>query len=227
MVEKTKQYWSTDDQLRAERIAEALGLIKDNGIPQKEVAARLGVSPQAVTKWKTTGQIHRDYLLQLARLAGENPEYLMTGDLEVREQPATYGASSFVTIPPVDNFYDAAPDFIKNLSFRADWLQESGLDPDHLSVAMVHGRSMEPLLCASDVILLDMRENSLDKVQNERVYALTFNNRPLVKRLFVQETDDLLLMSDNQRGHKDILIEKRDLKNVQIIGRVCWRGGAL
>lgn len=141
----------------------------------------------------------------------------------------------FAFVPMVESFYHGGngdglehpgdPTFLKSLSFRTDWLEYMGLDANQLKVAMVHGKSMEPTLGEADVILVDKRESDISKIENGAIYALVFNKKPLVKRVYIQETGNVKLVSDNKRGFDDINYSEEEAKEIEFIGRVVWRGG--
>lgn len=152
----------------------------------------------------------------------------------VAEPVPRYRVSPFVPVPMVDNFYNGGdgdgmayneqPEFLKHLSFRKEWLDYESLNPRNLSVAMVHGKSMEPTLREADVILLDTSENGLEFVKDGKVYAITVKQKPLVKRLYKQELGGILLQSDNP-SFKEIIIDDDELNSFRVVGRVVWSAG--
>lgn len=165
-----------------------------------------------------------------------DPHLTTTREYEgrIKEAKASYEipGTPYIEVPLVESFYHGGdgdgmerqkePRFLKTLSFRKDWLEYEGLNPEHLKVAMVHGKSMEPTLSEADVILIDKRENTINSVSNGEIYAITVNNAPLVKRLYKQELGGIVLQSDN-KSFKDIEIS--DIESVDVVGRVVWAGG--
>lgn len=67
------------DPGRASRIAQALRMAGDKGVKQADIARSCGVSPQAVYRWKKTGQISLNHLLKLASLSGASKDWLADG----------------------------------------------------------------------------------------------------------------------------------------------------
>lgn len=117
----------------------------------------------------------------------------------------------------IDNARELAP-----VAFRRDWLMERGLIAEKCVVCSVTGVSMEPLLSAGDLILLDRRQTEL---RNGEVYGVVdIEGDTRVKRLEKIE-GGLLLRSENS----DCRTEARmgdDANRVQVIGRLVWSGHA-
>lgn len=66
-----------DKLSRGQRIAQA---IEDSPFNQSQIAARVGVTPQSITKWIKTGNIYSENLHALARITGVDFDYLLYGD---------------------------------------------------------------------------------------------------------------------------------------------------
>lgn len=62
------------DEAMKIRIAKVL-----KGANQREIANKIGVSAQAVTKWKKSGTISKENATSLAKLRGFNPDWLISG----------------------------------------------------------------------------------------------------------------------------------------------------
>jgi len=54
-------------------------VIQDSGKTQREIAEIVGVAPQSVTKWMTTGKISLESIEALADVTGLDIRYLMSG----------------------------------------------------------------------------------------------------------------------------------------------------
>lgn len=63
------------DKKMVERINEVLG-----DANQAKIAEELGVTPQAITKWKKNGKISKNNAIGLAKVRGYNPEWLISGE---------------------------------------------------------------------------------------------------------------------------------------------------
>jgi phage repressor protein C with HTH and peptisase S24 domain len=119
----------------------------------------------------------------------------------------------------------AAPDFMRHLYFRRDWLEYEGLEADHLVVWMVYGKSMAPQLNEGDVILIDRRINTLDKIESGKIYALTYQSIPIVKRIKIKEFGGYILSSDNPSDEYPPI--QATAEEITIQGAIVWRGGHL
>lgn len=64
-------------------------LLTVRGWTQAELAAKLKVTPQAITKWVKTGVISRENLLKMSRIFNVTSEWLMSGDAEGGMMPNT------------------------------------------------------------------------------------------------------------------------------------------
>ena len=58
-----------ENQERAAQIKEA---IASSGMKKSAIAEKLGIKPQAITGWETTGRIHRTMLRELGNVLGRN-----------------------------------------------------------------------------------------------------------------------------------------------------------
>lgn len=57
-------------------------LMEDKGIPQKELAEKVGISPNGISTWKITGALPRaDIAVKIADILGVTVEYLITGNI--------------------------------------------------------------------------------------------------------------------------------------------------
>lgn len=57
-------------------------LLEDKGIPQKELAEKVGISPNGISTWKITGALPRaDIAVKIADILGVTVEYLITGNI--------------------------------------------------------------------------------------------------------------------------------------------------
>lgn len=56
--------------------------MEDKGIPQKELAEKVGISPNGISTWKITGALPRaDIAVKIADILGVTVEYLITGNI--------------------------------------------------------------------------------------------------------------------------------------------------
>ena len=107
---------------------------------------------------------------------------------------------------------------VGQLRFSARWLKANWLDAAMLSAIEVEGDSMDPTLRDGDEILVDRTVRPL----RAGIHVLRLDDVLLVKRV-ERAGDALRLISDN-RAYPEI---ERNAGEVEIVGRVVWKGGRL
>ena len=105
------------------------------------------------------------------------------------------------------------------LGFNARWLREQGLDAKNLSAIAVDGDSMEPTLRDGDEILVDRTPRPV----RDGIHVVRLDDTLLVKRLEQGRGGNVTLISDN-RAYRPIEV---GLAEMEIVGRVVWKGGRL
>lgn len=105
------------------------------------------------------------------------------------------------------------------LRFAATWLRGQGFDPAMLSAIAVAGDSMEPALRDGDEILVDRTPRAL----RDGIHVVRVDDSLLVKRIDTSRPGLILLVSDNA-AYRPV---ERPLAEVQVVGRVVWKGGRL
>lgn len=105
------------------------------------------------------------------------------------------------------------------LRFNNRWLKGQGLEPAMLSVIEVEGDSMEPTLRDGDEILVDRTPRAM----RAGIHVIRLDDVLLVKRLEAGPVGTLRVISDNPAYPR----MERALREIEIIGRVVWKGGRL
>ena len=103
--------------------------------------------------------------------------------------------------------------------FSRRWLREQGLEPALLSSIRVMGDSMDPLLRDSDEILVDRTPRAF----REGVHVVRLGEALHVKLLQAVPPDRLRLISKND-AYEPVDVAMAD---VDVVGRVVWKGGRL
>ena len=103
--------------------------------------------------------------------------------------------------------------------FATRWLRDQGLDPSALSTIAVSGDSMEPTLRDGDEILVDRTPRQL----RDGIHVVRIEDSLLVKRLATTKPGAVTLISDNPAYHA----LEYPLSELQVVGRVVWKGGRL
>ncbi|MFD1914150.1 S24 family peptidase [Halodurantibacterium flavum] len=122
---------------------------------------------------------------------------------------------------------NSSEEVVEHLAFRRDWLRKLGISPNKARLARVIGDSMEPTICAGDLILIDTAKNvppMRARPYNDRrpapIYAIVDDGDARVKRIERAGSDELLLISENKLHPT----EKKQMSEVTVIGRVAWWG---
>ena len=116
------------------------------------------------------------------------------------------GGGSFVTTSDVQEY----------LAFTAAWLSARG-SAGHMVAMEVFGNSMEPEIREGDTLLIDQSQTD---ILAGAIYAVGVEDTILVKRI-EKHPNKLVLCSDN-RDYAPIYLDKADLSQVRIIGKVIW-----
>ena len=103
--------------------------------------------------------------------------------------------------------------------FSKNWLREQGLDGAQLSAITVEGDSMEPLLRDGDEILVDRSPRPF----RDGVHVVRLGEVLMVKRVASTGQGRLALLSQNLAYPPvEVAIEE-----IEIVGRVVWKGGRI
>jgi phage repressor protein C with HTH and peptisase S24 domain len=139
------------------------------------------------------------------------PEEISRDWVEIPRLPlgASAGAGAFA----------AGEEPIGTFGFAARWLREQGLDPAMLSAIAVQGDSMDPTLRDGDEILVDRTP----RAWRDGIHVVRVDGALLVKRLAFGRPGAIALISDNKAYDRLELA----IAEVEVIGRVVWKGGRL
>lgn len=113
-------------------------------------------------------------------------------------------------LPQTEGAFDA-------FRFSRRWLSEQGLDGAQLSAITVEGDSMEPLLRDGDEILVDRAPRPF----RDGVHVVRLGDTIMVKRVASTGAGRLALLSQNL-AYPPVEVSADE---VEIIGRVVWKGG--
>ncbi|THF64665.1 helix-turn-helix transcriptional regulator [Pseudothauera nasutitermitis] len=228
----------------AERIKKARDVLK---LSQSEAARISGIPLGTLRKYEHgPSQPGAEAIVRFTRL-GINAHWLLTGTgamlldgqpcpvADSAQELETQGASAdYVALPPCSAARDAADPGERAdsgacgdaLMFRKDWIRiELDAAPSDLCFIRVSGDSMEPMLRAGDVILVDTRARHPNR---EGVYILRMDGMLLVKRIQAMPGGTLQISSDNA-AFVPWLIKLAELEqsDLTVVGRVVWSGRRL
>ncbi|WP_273430609.1 XRE family transcriptional regulator [Chitinibacter tainanensis] len=225
--------------LLSDRIKLALA---NKQMSQSALARAAGVSTVAVNGWCTgaSKSINGKYLMAASTALGVNPEWLATG-----KGPMTFSgeeSKSEMTYPrtPSEDEYALIPQYSARaacgngylndhvevtggLAFKREWLKKFGLNEQNACVIYAHGESMSPKIEDGDVVLLD---TSPAQPRMGEIYAVMMDDELIIKR-YAKEFGVVMLRGDNpnKAAYPDISVPPGH--DLQIVGRVVWRGGGM
>jgi len=213
------------------------------------LARAMGVSPSAFRKWlRGQAEPSRERLVALAEAARVGVAWLASGEGPPPSfSPSNHGArgrqgeapaqgvdpSRFIVLPKQAEAAAAgsgtptappARPATEYIAFRHDWVRAVlGIEPGALILETASGESMQPTVCDGDLLLVDTTDRT---VASFGVYVLDVGGERLVKRVQRKLDGTLVLISDNTSYQND-QISGAMLKDVTVIGRVVWGGGAI
>ncbi|TCK43451.1 peptidase S24-like protein [Paraburkholderia sp. BL8N3] len=221
------------------------GALARAGKNQTELAEYLEVTPQAVSLWlqppppEGKGTVPRGRrLVAIAEFVGDRtilPGYASSipsdqGNVlpwssrdELPDDPER------VWIDRYDYHFSAGDGLIqwevreKNaLPFNRAFFNAKGVKPENAKLLVSRGDSMEPYLFDKDMFMID---SSDQRVRDGEIYAIFYEDEPLVKQVFKLPGGGITLHSYNERKYRDREITADKMHYVKIVGRVVYRSG--
>ena len=192
---------------------------KKQGVSQAELAAKLGVTQQAVGKWES-GKSSPDpgTVARIAELLNTTADYLLGlyRPLSLPSAPeerffGSYSESLIPVIGTVKAGYGA-------LAFEEDYGQEYARvkDPSNYFYLVVRGDSMEPRIQDGDLALVHKQ----DTLENGDLGVLVYGDEGegTLKR-YLQRGNCVVLQPFNP-AYNEMVIKGEDLNRLHIAGRV-------
>jgi phage repressor protein C with HTH and peptisase S24 domain len=110
----------------------------------------------------------------------------------------------------------------KALPFDIGYFKALGSNPKDCRLLAVRGDSMEPYLFNRDMMMIDSTRTN---VRDGRVYAVYFEDEPLVKQIFKQVGGGVVLHSYNPK-YPDKEVPAESMGLVKVVGEVIHRSGS-
>lgn len=205
-------------------------LMDERGITQQELADAIGVSRQAVQKWRMGNPITLSNLKKLSNYLGVSVGVLTgettSGDI-VRAEGTT--PDGYTRIPVYDVFggcdpsgnSSQAPSVITGFLDFANWFLRSlpGVTSvGRLQIINSVGDSMEPTIADRSLAVVDRNQQS---ILADGVYCLRVGEQLFIKRVQRNLNGSVTLISDNPR-YQPATISAGELENAEVIGRVIY-----
>lgn len=202
------------------------------------IAKALDITPQALSNFKSKGELPADRIVQFAMKFNLSVDWLLTGKGKMTrsDEPmfSLNGASlvkedpeNYCFVPQVRGEISAGGGLLPDdtvdmkVAFRREWIARRG-DPTNMSLIRVSGDSMEPTLFSGDLILVDHGRNYIDA--HGGIYAISMDHTIMIKRMqMIQTTGKVRIISDNGR-YEPI---DADPLQVKVNGKVIWFGREL
>jgi phage repressor protein C with HTH and peptisase S24 domain len=200
-----------------------LELAEARGVSLSRLSRMIGKNPSYLQQFIRKGSPRRLEEVDRGRLS----RFLGVNEYELgKEKENSSGSADWIDIPRLAVGASAGPgsllaedEVFGAIRFSPRWLRSMGLVPEMLSIIAVSGDSMEPALRDGDEILVDRSLRAL----REGIHVVRLEGTLLVKRIEMGVGGRLTLLSDNP-VYRPITCS---LEDVEVIGRVVWKGGRL
>lgn len=221
----------SDSNAILDRLLSGAGLHRD-----AQLAALLGVSPQAVSQARRKRKIPEGWVVRVAQQCGLSMDWLMFGKEEAGPSPAPQVSAtpSGAAVPDLDllciplvaaslsagsGSLQTEAEVLDYFAFRSEWLCRKG-NPDRMVLMKVYGDSMEPEIRHGDMALIDQ---SKQQIYPHTIYAVGVNEEIYIKQIETRPGHRLVLRSLNER-YEPIEVDLRGdmAESVRIIGKVIW-----
>ena len=201
-----------------ERACEALGIGN-----LSELADILGVNRSSITQARKKGTVPANWLLELFRNRGLNPEWLEGGigpkQLKSGDGPET----DFYPVPKVQarlcagaGSFEVDSRIEGYCSFQKRWLEMRGA-ANRMVLMDVFGNSMAPEIQDGDTVLIDQSQKDIFA---GTIYAVGIDDTIMVKRI-EKHPRKLVLLSEN-KAYAPLFLRYDEMESVRIIGKVLW-----
>lgn len=211
------------DGMTAER-ARLVELTEKSRTSLASLSAMLGRNPSYLQQFVRKGSPRKLEEADRRRLA----EFFGVDEVELGADPVMSSKrefDDFVAVPRLALDASAGPgafsaEEISFDSFRfcRRWLREMGLEGADLTAIRVEGDSMEPLLRSGDEIFVDRNKRA-----GEGVHVVRIGDVLHVKQIQASAPGRIALISANE-AYSPIELAREE---IEIIGRVVWKGGRI
>lgn len=209
-------------------------LIIATGVKNGAALSRLlGVATAVVSNWKTRNYVPYKEVYEISRQYGYSMDWILTGEGDPKEQAIQLPAKEydFVHVPQYSIEASAGSGALveaehvdQHLAFRSEWLVKHGISQANLMALYARGDSMEPTIISGDSLVIDKSVN--DVSSDGGIYVISYDGELYVKRVQKMLDGKVSVTSDNT-NYSNLSIDKSDLVNLKVIGRVVWYGRPL
>ena len=207
--------------------ARLLELSQEKGVSLASLSELLGRNPTYLQQFIRKGsprKLEEQDRATLARFLGVGEEELRESQENSYVKPPKRESGAWVEVPRLDLGASAGPGRVAGgegafdtFRFSRRWLAEQGLERAQLSAIRVEGDSMEPLLNDGDEILVDRSPRAF----RDGIHVVRLGDTLMVKRVASAGAGRVALLSQNL-AYPPVEVAAEE---VEIIGRVVWKGG--
>ena len=212
-------------------------LSQTRGVSLSSLSEMLGRNPSYLQQFIRKGsprKLEEGDRRRLAQYFGVDENELREEEGGVREKsytpmsasPSLKPVSDYIDVPRLAIGASAGPGALPGaeaafdaFKFSRRWLAEQGFEGAKLSAITVEGDSMEPLLNNGDEILIDRSPRAF----RDGVHVVRLGDTLMVKRVASAGAGRFSLLSQNL-AYPPVSVEAGE---IEIIGRVVWKGGRI
>lgn len=203
-----------------ERLEKAL---KSKDMTNSELAKKVSVSRQAVTRWLNEGVIPENKtVIAIAEAVDVPAGYLLFGE---EGSLNSVEDDDYVCIPVLDVYggcypagrYNSLAVMVSMIRVAKEWVLARSKSPNFskLHIINAYGDSMKPNIDEGDFVIVDTSKNELI---GDGVYAIQSGGNTFIKRVQRQINGSILLLSDNPL-YKPYEVPVEELDSLTIVGK--------
>lgn len=110
---------------------------------------------------------------------------------------------------------------IGKMPFPHSFFQEKNVSPKNMKIVTAKGDSMNDLIKDGDLVGIDISQT---QVRDGGIYAVYFAGEGMIKQIFKEQDNSLILHSTNPK-FKDRTVTEENGTNFKVMGRQFWRAG--
>ncbi len=208
-------------------------------LTQAQLADAVGISQPSITDLERGKSQKTGYIAQIAKACSVSAIWLASGEGSMLPQktaepaPGSPSEKDYALIPQYTAKGSAGNGHLNEhveikggLAFKRDWLSRLGVKEHRCSVIYAHGSSMEPSIFDGEVVLIDHDDT---EPRDAKVYVLQRPDGEIIIKRLIKQMAGWVIRSDNEdkRRYPDEPISADSLQQIEVVGRVVWRGGGM
>lgn len=201
-------------------------IVRERGSTLATLSRLLGRNPAYLQQYVARGSprhLDEPDLRKIAEFLGVAEDRIATRPIS--RAPVGVGGAEWREIPRLPLDASAGPGAVgteeapyDTIRFTRRWLREMGLEGADLSAIRVEGDSMEPELRSGDEIFVDRNKRA-----GEGIFVVRIGDALHVKQVRASAPGTIVLVSSNP-AYAPLELPREE---VEVIGRVVWKGGRI